>query len=123
MNGLAVDISTGHHSGHLATGCQIHHFHRTRRLHARDLEQLHQTWNGPSREDVDLTAYKEECAVLRKNIEKLGNVNLEALQEEGEQEERHTLLAAQEHDLKEATKRLEEVVHKIDSLSTRQRAA
>jgi len=88
---------------------------RVRDEYNMELEELASNWEGPSKEDIDFDQVKEECTVLRKQIEKLGNVNLEALQEEGEQTERYTFLANQERDLKEASRKLEEVIQKIDT--------
>ncbi len=68
---------------------------------------------------LDAAAVNEEIAELRRKLSRLGNVNLEALQELQELESRSTSLAAQFNDLTTAKKALEEIISKINQDSRR----
>ena len=80
-----------------------------------NLEELCKDWQGPEEgEEINLDEIREECVSLKKSIDRLGNVNLEALDEEQELDERYAFMASQEKDLRDAAKRLTEVVKHID---------
>jgi chromosome segregation protein len=66
-------------------------------------------------ENVDLEIWRKDCKELKQNMDRLGAVNLEALQEETELDAHYAFLNLQEKDLRLAIKRLEEVVEKIDT--------
>ncbi|MBI3409155.1 MAG: chromosome segregation protein SMC [Planctomycetes bacterium] len=72
-----------------------------------------------SRVGLDVSAANEEIAELRRKLSRLGNVNMEALQELQELEGRATSLQAQFDDLTNAKKSLEEVIAKINDDSRR----
>jgi chromosome segregation protein len=61
----------------------------------------------------------EEIAELRRKLAKLGNVNLEAIDELAEVEERHSTLQIQLDDLMAAQKLLEDIIDRINTDSRR----
>ncbi|MCS7046109.1 MAG: AAA family ATPase, partial [Gemmataceae bacterium] len=67
----------------------------------------------------DADAVQQEIAELRRKIQRLGNVNLEALAELQELERRSADLQTQFADLTAAKKALEEILHKINQDSKR----
>ncbi|MGE4158313.1 MAG: chromosome segregation protein SMC [Planctomycetota bacterium] len=82
--------------------------------YALHLSTLHGAWEGPWKADVDIEALRAETQQLKAGMESLGPVNLESLQEETELDERHSFLAQQEKDLRDASEKLQEVVGQID---------
>ena len=71
-------------------------------------------------DDADLNQYQQDLDQLEQKITRLGTVNLLAIEEYEEQQERKTYLDKQHEDLSKALKTLEEVMQKIDR-ETRQR--
>jgi chromosome segregation protein len=67
--------------------------------------------------DIDWEAVAEEIKELREKIHRLGNVNVEAIAEQDELEQRSTFLAAQLTDLAESKKQLEEMIETINNES------
>ncbi len=73
------------------------------------------------REDLtDLNAMKKESASLKDQIKKLGNVNVNAIEEYRDLMERYTLMKTQHDDLVEAEKTLEGIIQELDSAMRRQ---
>src|SRR5262249_5419812 len=68
---------------------------------------------------LDPAAADEEIAELRRKLSRLGSVNLEALQELGELENRSRSLSIQFDDLTSAKRSLEEIISKINQDSKR----
>ncbi len=68
---------------------------------------------------LDPAAANEEIAELRRKLSRLGSVNLEALQELGELENRSRSLSVQFDDLTSAKRALEEIISKINQDSKR----
>ncbi|MGB0715494.1 MAG: AAA family ATPase [Phycisphaerae bacterium] len=68
-------------------------------------------------EDQDWTAVEEEIATLEQKMARLGNVNLGAIDELVELEERYEFLSGQRGDLTESRKQLEQLIEKLDSES------
>ncbi|MBL8224526.1 MAG: chromosome segregation protein SMC [Chromatiales bacterium] len=64
--------------------------------------------------DADATQWDSRLAALRASIEKLGSINLAAIDEFAEQTERKTYLDAQYADLAAALETLEQAIRKID---------
>jgi chromosome segregation protein len=64
--------------------------------------------------DVDWDAIAAEIKELREKIQRLGNVNLDAISEQSELEERYNFLTAQVADLTGAKKQLEELIETIN---------
>ncbi len=70
--------------------------------------------------DIDWQAVEAEMKELRGRIARLGNVNMEAIQEQDELEGRHDDLAEQVRDIDEARQRLENLIKQIND-DSRQR--
>ena len=69
--------------------------------------------------EIDWVAVEAEIAELRGKIERLGHVNLEAINEMSELEERLGFLTTQQADLAESKKQLEELIAKLNEESKR----
>jgi len=67
--------------------------------------------------DVDWEEVKNEITELRGKIERLGNVNIDAIAEQETLEERHNFLANQVQDLSESKKQLEQLIDKLNKQS------
>lgn len=67
--------------------------------------------------DVDWEQVKTEITELRGKIERLGNVNLDAIAEQDTLEERHNFLANQVKDLSESKTQLEQLIGKLNKQS------
>jgi len=67
--------------------------------------------------DVDWEQVKAEITELRGKIERLGNVNLDAIAEQESLEERHNFLATQVQDLTESKTQLEQLIGKLNKQS------
>ncbi|MCI9336025.1 MAG: chromosome segregation protein SMC [Lachnospiraceae bacterium] len=68
----------------------------------------------------DLQAMKKEIASLREQIKKLGDVNVNAIEDYKNLMERYTFMAAQRDDLVEAEKTLENIIEELDTAMRRQ---
>ncbi|HET6252358.1 MAG TPA: AAA family ATPase [Tepidisphaeraceae bacterium] len=69
-------------------------------------------------EEVDWDAVAEEIRVLREKIQRLGNVNLDAISEQDELEKRAEFLSAQVLDLTGSKKQLEDLINEINTESS-----
>ena len=69
---------------------------------------------------TDLAAMKKEVAALRDSIKKLGDVNVNAIEEYKEVSERYTFLKTQRDDLVEAEKTLLQIIEELDTAMRRQ---
>ncbi len=67
--------------------------------------------------DVDWEQVKAEINELRGKVERLGNVNLDAIAEQETLEERHNFLANQVQDLTESKSQLQQLVNKLNKQS------
>jgi chromosome segregation protein len=61
---------------------------------------------------------ERELAELRDAIRKLGNVNIDAIEEEGQLEQRNEELVRQVADIDGATKQLGELIVQLDAVSS-----
>ena len=68
----------------------------------------------------DLASMKKEVAELRDSIKKLGDVNVNAIEEFKEVSERYTFLKTQHDDLVEAEKALQQIIAELDTAMRRQ---
>ncbi|MBM4025143.1 MAG: chromosome segregation protein SMC [Planctomycetes bacterium] len=66
---------------------------------------------------VDWEQVKNEIGELRGKIERLGNVNIDAIAEQETLEERHNFLANQVQDLSDSKKQLEQLIDKLNKQS------
>ncbi len=76
-----------------------------------DLDEMHASYEPAP---IDAEALSRDIDELRGKIERLGNVNLDAIQELQSLEERTTFLEAQRSDLLGSKESLREVIRKID---------
>ena len=67
--------------------------------------------------EVDWDEVREEISVLRGKIERLGNVNVDAIEEQVELEERYEFLANQVEDLQKSKLQLEQLISRINKES------
>jgi chromosome segregation protein len=67
--------------------------------------------------DVDWDAVAEEIKVLREKIHRLGNVNLDAIAEQDELEQRQQFLSTQVTDLTQSKRQLEQLIDEINTES------
>ncbi|MBN2584145.1 MAG: chromosome segregation protein SMC [Planctomycetes bacterium] len=79
-----------------------------------DLQQHYESY---SPEQVDWDAIEDEIQQLRGKIERLGAVNLEAIQEQDDLETRATFLQTQRADLEEARGKLDALIERINTES------
>jgi chromosome segregation protein len=68
--------------------------------------------------DTDWDAVAEEIKQLRDKIHRLGNVNLDAISEQEELEQRSTFMATQLNDLRDSKRQLEELIETINAESS-----
>ncbi len=67
--------------------------------------------------DIDFQAVEAEITELRQKIQRLGNVNLDAIDELAELEERDQFLTTQRQDLEDSRRQLEGLIAKLDAES------
>lgn len=78
---------------------------------------LAEQYAGYTPTEQDLVAVEAEITELREKIERLGNVNLDAISEQEEHEKRHGFLVAQRDDLRLSEKQLTELITKLNAES------
>jgi chromosome segregation protein len=83
------------------------------------LEQEQEQAEPDIPEPIDWAAVEAEIADLRGRIERLGNVNLEAIGEMAELERRAGFLSAQQKDLIDSKRQLEELIARLNEESRR----
>ena len=79
-----------------------------------DLKEAYQNFEEG---EVDWDEVREEISVLRGKIERLGNVNVDAIEEQVELEERYEFLANQVEDLQKSKLQLEQLISRINKES------
>lgn len=79
-----------------------------------DLEEAHETHE---KQDMDWESVRDEINQLRGKIERLGNVNVDAIEEQERLEERHEFMSRQVEDLHQSKEQLEQLIHKLDKTS------
>ncbi len=91
---------------------------RTEELVTRVAEELNidlvSQYEAYQYEDQDWASIEQEIEELRQKMARLGNVNLAAIDELAELEERHGFLAGQRDDLTSSRRQLEELIEKLD---------
>jgi len=75
---------------------------------------LAQAYNDFEQSDIDWDMVREEIAMLRGKIERLGNVNVDAIDEQEELEQRYDFLSQQAEDLNKSKTQLEQLIAKIN---------
>ncbi|MEN6309249.1 MAG: chromosome segregation protein SMC, partial [Anaerohalosphaeraceae bacterium] len=76
--------------------------------------ELLEAYQNYSTQDVDWEAVREEINDLRGKIERLGNVNVDAIEQQQQLEERYTFLASQVEDLNNSKTQLEQLIERIN---------
>ncbi len=79
-----------------------------------ELSEAYEDYTGG---DVDWEGVKEEISELRGKIERLGNVNLDAIDEQEQLEQRHEFLSKQVEDLNESKSQLEQLINRLNKKS------
>ena len=82
--------------------------------HSADLAKLHEDYQEP---DVEWDQLRAEMEQLARKIRNMGTVNLLAIEEQAELEERAAFLESQEQDLLRAKHSLQEVIRKVNRRS------
>ncbi|MFW5839614.1 MAG: chromosome segregation protein SMC, partial [Planctomycetota bacterium] len=77
-----------------------------------DLADLYENYEHD--EDRDWQAVQEEIEDLRGKIERLGNVNMDAIEEQDELEHRHEFLHAQLEDIQSSQRQLDELIRRLN---------
>jgi chromosome segregation protein len=101
---------------------QIRHERRSLADRLREdygIELAEQTHEPSAEEAQERAAVEEEIESLRRRINQIGAVNLDALEELDELEQRFATLSAQHKDLNDAKQTLERIIHKINADSRR----
>jgi len=94
---------------------------RTQTLVERVQEELQidlvQSYEDYRDEEVDWDKVKEEIAELRSKIERLGNVNVDAIDEQESLEKRHNFLSSQVEDLNTSRISLQQLISRLNKKS------
>ncbi|MBW7988919.1 MAG: chromosome segregation protein SMC [Planctomycetes bacterium] len=78
---------------------------------------LAEAYEDYTQEDVDWDKVKEEITVLRGKIERLGNVNIDAIDEQETLEKRHDFLSEQVQDLNSSRGQLQQLINRLNKKS------
>ncbi len=78
---------------------------------------LEDAYGGYQDRDVDWETVKEEIQELRGKIERLGNVNLDAIEEQESLEQRHEFLTTQVSDLNDSKGQLQQLINRLNKKS------
>lgn len=79
--------------------------------------ELEQAYSDYRDENVDWEKVRQEIADLRAKIERLGNVNIDAIAQQEELEKRYQFLSAQVEDLQQSKQQLEQLISRINKES------
>ncbi len=79
--------------------------------------ELAEVYKERTTDDVNWEQIRSEINELRGKIERLGNVNLDAIDEQESLEQRHTFLANQVEDLNESKNQLQQLIAKLNKQS------
>ncbi|MHC5083908.1 MAG: chromosome segregation protein SMC, partial [Planctomycetota bacterium] len=82
-----------------------------------ELQNLAEAYNNFQQEDVNWDEVREEIKFLRGKIERLGNVNVDAIDQQKDLEDRYEFLASQVEDLNQSKTQLEQLIAKINKES------
>jgi len=87
---------------------------KVREEHRQDLSELHRDYQEP---DINWDEVQSEMDELRRKLDGMGTVNLLAIEEQTQLEERLDFLTSQEQDLLKAKSQLQEVIRKVNRQS------
>ena len=87
------------------------------RVH-EDLQiDLAEAYKDYTDQDVDWEAIRQEISVLKGKIERLGNVNVDAIEEQEALEQRHEFLTTQVQDLNSSRGQLQQLINRLNKKS------
>ncbi|MCK4887996.1 MAG: chromosome segregation protein SMC [Planctomycetes bacterium] len=78
---------------------------------------LNQSYENYEDQEVDWQVVKEEIADLKGKIERLGNVNLDAIEQQEELEKRNEFLSSQVEDLNNSKNQLQQLINRLNKQS------
>jgi len=78
---------------------------------------LAEAYKGYKKGEIDWQAIRDEIAELRRKIERLGNVNLDAITEQDGLEKRHEFLSGQVEDLNNSKAQLQSLINRLNKQS------
>ena len=78
---------------------------------------LNQSYENYEDQEVDWQAVKEEIADLKGKIERLGNVNIDAIEQQEELEKRNEFLSSQVEDLNNSKNQLQQLINRLNKQS------
>ncbi len=78
---------------------------------------LHEAYENYNDEQVDWSKIRDEIAELRGKIERLGNVNLDAIDEQENLDKRHEFLSSQVQDLNQSKAQLQQLINRLNKKS------
>ena len=78
---------------------------------------LHQAYENYTQTEVDWDEVKEEITRLRGKIERLGNVNLEAIESQENLQKRYEFLSSQVEDLNSSKAQLQQLINRLNKKS------
>jgi chromosome segregation protein len=79
--------------------------------------ELADSYKNYRQQETDWDAVREQIAELRGKIERLGNVNVDAIDQQQQLEDRYQFLATQAEDLNQSKSQLEQLIEKINTES------
>ena len=79
---------------------------------------LAEAYKDYTRQEVDWEQIKQEITELRGKIERLGNVNVDAIEEQEGLEKRHEFLSEQVQDLNSSRAQLQQLINRLNKKST-----
>jgi chromosome segregation protein len=78
---------------------------------------LIEAYKNYTQQDVDWEQIKQEITDLRGKIDRLGNVNIEAIEQQEALEKRHEFLSSQVQDLNSSKGQLQQLINRLNKLS------
>jgi len=78
---------------------------------------LVEAYKDYTQNEIDWERIKEEIAELRGKIERLGNVNIDAIDEQQSLEQRHEFLSSQVEDLQKSKAQLQQLINRLNKQS------
>ena len=82
-----------------------------------EVSQAYPAWKEAEHPAINRAEMEEEVAALRQQIKSLGNVNLDAIEEESHLEERNEDLVKQVEDIDQARDQLESLIKELEEVS------
>ncbi len=110
-----ASVETERHDQEMALAeARVRRDELARRVHEDLGVQLQECYQRYDPEEEDWERVEEEIAELRGKIDRLGNVNLDAINELEELQKRHEFLSTQRDDLVESRRQLEQLIDRLN---------